>query len=283
MNIRKMILILALALACFARTGFAQGQATIVVERKFSFYLLRLPVHVFVNGADVGELPNGTTAEFVFNVKPRRNIISVEYFGDKKITINKSKSVDFEAHRGDILLVTIDTNQWAWSSKDFVIVTVRKLLPNVVVDSIVLSKNVILRKASVEHLQTVPGVKAQFKRSRTIEHEITINKTATLEGTVKVNLGVLSNELRGKLETVLGKSLKHAETREQMIEVDGNVVQRVQLVWVDQIRKGVAKVKVGGIVQTLPFEFQEGTNLKIISVPEPASTSGARSSSRRKP
>lgn len=88
--------------------------------------------------------------------------------------------------------------------------------------------------------------------------------TSSIEGGAKVDFAFLAGEIRGKLEKSLNRTFKQTDTVEQAIEIDGNELPKVKLIWVERIRIGSASVEVNGTVKKLPFEFREQIELRAI-------------------
>lgn len=129
--------------------------------------------------------------------------------------------------------------------------------------NVTLDKKIKEVEAAHEDLTTSYGVKRKFKKTRTVE--CTLSQTDTFGGGAggKVDFGVVSVDLRGRVEKDLGRTVKASESVEEEIELDGDKVQKVRLVWCDQYRTGTAEVSVNGKTQKVEFEFRIGTKLQV--------------------
>lgn|ERR1051325_2726779 len=121
-----------------------------------------------------------------------------------------------------------------------------------------------------ETVNVAPGSKASLKRSHTVEHQVTLMFDSSVEGSMRVESGVLlsplyklSSEVKVKLEKQLGRTFKDSETFEQVVDVDGNVHRTYRLTWIDRVRTGRVKYTMNGEVSEVPFVFSEMAELSV--------------------
>jgi hypothetical protein len=141
----------------------------------------------------------------------------------------------------------------------------------VAIRDIVVNLNVIEKEASTESVEAPPGVVTEFKKSRTIFREVSYSTKlglgaeieATLEGNLLALRGELTTNIRGAIEKERGEKLGDTETREQTVKIDGNVIQKAKVSWIDTYKTGTVEVMQDGKPYKVPFEFPIGTKLVI--------------------
>jgi hypothetical protein len=118
--------------------------------------------------------------------------------------------------------------------------------------------------AATEKVQVPPGVSITVKRSRTLEHTVSIQWGTTSD--ISFGMGVKdvwSSTVRNQIEETLGHTFKESETIEYEIELNGNQSKEYTLIWVDTLCKGSVEVLQGNKTELLPFEFREQTELQV--------------------
>jgi hypothetical protein len=132
-----------------------------------------------------------------------------------------------------------------------------------------LNEAAVEKEASVETVETQPGVMTKFKKSRTISRQVswstTIGVGAEVEGKLAISLGVvrgeLSTKVKGSIEKTIGEKLTDSETREVEVAIDGDKLPKAKIVWIDLYRTGTVEVTQDGKNYKIPFEFPIGTKL----------------------
>jgi len=127
------------------------------------------------------------------------------------------------------------------------------------------------KEASVEWVEAPAGVTTEFKKSRTITREVSWSVKAGLgfeaESKLAIDLaavrGEVSKKVKASVEAALGEKLTDSETREQTVKIDGTVLPKARVVWIDVYRTGTVEVTRDGRTYKIPFEFPVGTKLVI--------------------
>lgn len=120
-------------------------------------------------------------------------------------------------------------------------------------------------QAASETIRVPRGVIIKVKRSRTIEHTMSIDWDTTQEGGVEAGLKqILSISIRRQIEQKQGRSYQQSETIEYEVELNGDNSREYTLVWTDAWRKGIVEIKQGKVTKLLPFKFRERTELEVI-------------------
>jgi hypothetical protein len=120
-----------------------------------------------------------------------------------------------------------------------------------------------------------PGVKVTFERSRTVEYEVDVRLREGSDQAVGTRLrgllGAVEVEVRAafkaQVEAATGRAWRVAETRRQTVEVDGSKVRsgKVKIAWVEQRRRGRARVSLGSEAYDVDFHFPERMDLVVTS------------------
>jgi hypothetical protein len=151
--------------------------------------------------------------------------------------------------------------------------------PSLSISDVVVEKELQSVIQSSEMVEIPPGVKATFERSKTIEYAIDVQlregSELALETRVRGGWSAVECEVRAavkvKAETAIGQSWRVTETRRQTVEVDGTKIHagKMKIAWVEQRRKGHAKVSLGGDTHQVDFHFPERVDLVVTPVDEP--------------
>jgi hypothetical protein len=258
----------SLAAICpFSSAIAGDDEITFKVSRRQNASRQHYLMAVFVNGNKIGTVADGKDVAFrcaptdagkytiwVQQEKPGEKIV----FGGEK-----SKQLDFELQPGAVVKAITEFKGYISQEciLDAEVVTSGKIPVEVI--SAKLEDDYVERELTKELVETLPGIKRTIKRSRTIEHTVSVTETTGLDASVKAGIGVISGEIKGRVEKALGQSFRQSETVEQVIEIDGNKLPEVTLQWVEKYRKGVASIKVNGVDKKVPFEFRENIELRI--------------------
>ena len=240
--------------------------ATLKFERRSSFCGGFCDMNVYVNDLKVATVGNGTNAEVTFT--PRRdgnNSIYVELLGMADVT-NKSPVFNFYATPGAVVSARSEINPWVmkWLA-DINIVVVREKdgVPPVELIDMSLAPDLVRREVATETVSGPPGTHMHISRSRTLDHYVNVTNTASLEAGINIGPEMLGASIKGRLESQENQSFRTSETKTEDVEVDCNQVGRANIVWVDYIRKGTARVRLNGVLQTVEFEAQKDTQLTV--------------------
>lgn len=118
--------------------------------------------------------------------------------------------------------------------------------------------------AATEKVQVPAGVRIKVKRSRTMEHSVSLSKTTTSESSITVaDLEVFTRSVRKAVEETAGTTTKESETVEHEVELDGSTRHEYTLLWVDTWRDGVIEYAQGSNNASVPFEYREQTELQV--------------------
>lgn len=115
-----------------------------------------------------------------------------------------------------------------------------------------------------EEVSVPAGVTIKVKRSRTIEHTVSIDWQLT--SNVSVESGFkpfISASIRGEIGQAQGRTYQESETLEYEVALSGETNTRYRLTWTDVWRKGMAEFQIGKDNQVLPFRFREWTKLDV--------------------
>jgi hypothetical protein len=150
--------------------------------------------------------------------------------------------------------------------------------PSLSVSDVVLEKETQPVVQSSEMVSIPPGVKATFKRSKTVEYAVGLKFhqgfEQSLESRARGAWVAVEAEVRAavktKAEAAIGQSWRVSEAREQTVEVDGGKIRsgKVKIAWVEQQRTGHAKVSLGGETYPVDFHFPESVDLVVTPVEE---------------
>ncbi|MEA5079222.1 MAG: hypothetical protein VB013_11695 [Anaerolineaceae bacterium] len=121
---------------------------------------------------------------------------------------------------------------------------------------------------SSEEITIPKGVVVKVKRSRTIEHEVSIewdNKTL-----IDFSVGI-KEIISTKISTDIGNShmenFRRSQTNEYEVELDGNVSNNYKLIWYDVWLIGSAEVKnEKNSTSILPFKLRSQTVLEVVPI-----------------
>jgi hypothetical protein len=148
--------------------------------------------------------------------------------------------------------------------------------PSLLVSDFVLEKETQPVVQSYETVNIPPGVKATFKRSKTVEYAVDLKLHQAAEQLLEVRARgawiAVQTEVRAavkaKAEKAIGQAWRVSETREQTVEVDGEKIRagKVKIAWVEQQRTGHAKVSFGGDTYDVGFHFPESVDLVVTPV-----------------
>lgn len=119
--------------------------------------------------------------------------------------------------------------------------------------------------AATEQVHAPAGVSVKVKRSRTVEHTLTMGWSTS--GEVQMSAGVeklIGLSIRAQIEKQLGWSDKQSETIEYEVTLDGNKSNTYDLLWQDIWRNGTATWKQDGNSYGVPFRYRERTELEVI-------------------
>jgi|GEM_PF-1542162 len=118
--------------------------------------------------------------------------------------------------------------------------------------------------AATEKVQVPAGVRIKVKRSRTVEHSVSLSKTNTSESSITMaDLEVFTRSVRKAVEETAGTTSKESETIEHEVELDGSARYEYTLLWVDTWRDGIIEYAQGGNNARVPFEYREQTELQV--------------------
>lgn len=240
------------------------SMSIVTVHRSPSYNLSAVGMDVYVNDVKLGTVNNGDTKEFAFT--PRNDGKNFFYSEIPSIGLKaKSLTNTMLCQADEEISVTTTIGLFSYSlSVEMTKATARN--DSVRGTSISFDDKFVERELISEIVETLPGTKRTVKRSRTIEHALTLTDSKALEIDGSVNLVVISGAIRKKLETSLSQTFKQSETVEQSIEIDGRERPAVRLAWVEKYRTGIAKMTINGVEKKIPFEFRENIELRSIPV-----------------
>lgn len=249
-----------------AQDSEAQGTVLLKVERSNRWIGKVANIVVWVNGDRIGKVPNGESAEFkIYPTADGKNKFSCtveSVFGE---LVKSSSATEFTAFPGGIVKATVACVMDDVEAK----ITVEKA-GNRPVGKLAVSidPDVIERVVSSDVVTTLPGSKQTYKRSRTIERSISLTESKSLEVTAGIDLKIISSTIRGEIERQLSQTYRQIETVERSIEIDGNTLPRVRLVWIERYRRGTARGVFGSTESDLPFYFPLELELRPVRVAE---------------
>jgi hypothetical protein len=119
-------------------------------------------------------------------------------------------------------------------------------------------------RAATERVQVPRGVTAKVRRSRTIEHSVSLKDTES-EGTSStvVYTEFLRQTVKKEVEREHDRSYKESETLEYEVELDGSKGTHYVLVWVDSFCKGTIEFSHADRIDRIPFRFRTQTDLQV--------------------
>lgn len=122
------------------------------------------------------------------------------------------------------------------------------------------------KEVASEIVSTPAGVKRTVKRTRTIEHSVSQTETKGAEAAAKLDFGILSGEIRGKIEVARNQTFKQSETIEQSVEIDGNILPKAKIIWIERGVTGKASFVSNGKKTEVPFTLSETLELQVVPV-----------------
>lgn len=128
-----------------------------------------------------------------------------------------------------------------------------------------LEPNETTTQAGIEIVDVPKGVIIRVKRSRAIEHTLSIEWGVTIAG--KGELGIkqlVSASIQGEIQRIKGHVLQKSESTEYEITLNGDKHNQYKLVWMDVWLNGTAEIQnISGSLNQ-PFQFRDRTELKVI-------------------
>lgn len=256
----KVLLVVGLCCAN-ALLALADDSDTITVKlaRKSNPLAESIPMTLVVNGNILGSIANGKDISLKFSPN-----MSSKYSFYLEVGAARSKVIDVTARPGSTIVVVGNMDKM-WNGPLISARVLGEPRKNITVKSVKLAEAYVEKELAREIVETPRGAKRTIKRSRTFEREINFAKSNEVEVLANVDLVILSSQVRGRIEQTHGQTFKRSETIEQTIEIDGNVLPRVALVWVEKRRVGTASAIIDGVNANLPFELGESLELRIVS------------------
>ncbi len=150
-----------------------------------------------------------------------------------------------------------------------VIVTNEKKLPakEQKVININIEPDEIKSQAASEVIDIPKGVTIRVKRTRTVEHTISIEWSATIAGKGEIGIKQLvSASIQGEIQRVKGYESQQSETMEYEVTLDGDKHTQYKLIWMDVWLKGIAEIQDGNINHQQLFQFRDRAELKVVPV-----------------
>ncbi|HWQ70232.1 MAG TPA: hypothetical protein VN494_09855 [Patescibacteria group bacterium] len=265
-----------------------QGAAIICIRRPAKLMYAARKFAVFIDEMKVGGVKDGGEARF--EVKPGRHSICVkiDFYTSKPHVINlrpgESASLVCGAKEGMSGLVSAFT-----SMEDYLYLRLEEDPAQVIsatasVPETPLQKQLVVHidseeerlPAATEEVRVPKGVKIKVKRSRTVEHTVEIDWTATGEARFEAGFKqIVSGSLRGEISQKQGRAATESETVEYEIEIDGEKCSQYRLTWTDIWHKGTTELQHGGATHMVPFRYRERSELEVAPV-EPKARRRAR-------
>lgn len=227
------------------------------------------PLELWINGDKIGSVDTGRDATFRFLPADSGNYAFCLKFPLGAFAYSSSKA-NVVAPPGSTFVVTGSVGASTFTNNvpinlHVILVTGGRRLPRVL--SVRLNDQYVERELSREIVNTPKGAKRVVKRTRTFERAVSLANTSGSDGMLKISFAVLSGEIRNKLEETSTQGLRESETIEQTIEIDGNELAKVALVWVERRQLGVANVAIDGPSVSIPFELPRNLELRIVPLP----------------
>lgn len=118
-----------------------------------------------------------------------------------------------------------------------------------------------------EVIETPEGVEQEYEISRTLEHTVSFGESISLESAAKLDLQVVSGEIRAKIDRDKTQSFSQSETIRRNLKIDGTKTPKLRVVWVGVFQSGRAEVNFNGSKKVLPFKIQTGLKpiLKLVN------------------
>jgi hypothetical protein len=216
-----------------------------------------IPLQLWANGNQLGSVDAGK--DVTFKLLPTD---SGSYTFDTRTFAGQrlSQSITVRANPGSTILVTASTSMLNSPIHVTVLNTSQRRSR---VLSARLTNRYLEKELSREIVTTPRGAKRTVKRIRSFEHVVTIGSTTGVDSSLKADLSIISAEIRGKLEASNTQAFKESETIEQTVEIDGNLLARVALVWVERRQLGSATISVNGAPLNLTFQFGVELELRL--------------------
>jgi hypothetical protein len=118
---------------------------------------------------------------------------------------------------------------------------------------------------ATEYIDTPPGTSITVRRSRNIQHTISLEDRVTGGLSVGFNITqVIDASIKTEIERKTGRSFTQSETVEHEVTLSGEYSNKYTLCWVDIWRKGIVEVHQNEKVQVLPFKIRESTVLRVL-------------------
>ena len=250
-----------------------EKKCTLRAERKSAFTAALCTTSIFVNGHKVGVLPNGEKGEFPFQAtKDGKNVMYMEF----NLAGGKSKEVEFSCFPGGIVTAIAEVeNEWWSSARPKFSLRVENTGkqpapqpgPSLVAKAEVLEE-IVDKVVFTEPYETIEGVMRTFTVERSFERSIMGRVTGGVEAGVRGTVGLegfasLSGEIKTRVETSLGITIGEKKSITESFTLDGTKVKKVNVVWVERYRQGIATLSDG---KTVPFSVRVGLRLKIEKV-----------------
>jgi hypothetical protein len=119
-------------------------------------------------------------------------------------------------------------------------------------------------QAATERVQVPQGVTAKVKRSRTIEHSVSLTTTESVEtNSTHTYTEFLSQSIKKEMEQKQGRNYQESETLEYEVELDGSKGSAYTLLWIDSFCKGTIEFTHTDRIDRIPFRFRTQTDLQV--------------------
>ncbi len=123
-------------------------------------------------------------------------------------------------------------------------------------------------QAATEKVQVPKGVTAKVKRSRTVEHAVSLTATESMETSTTNNYSeFLSQSIKKEVEQKQGSNYQESETLEYEVELDGSKGSSYSLIWIDSFCTGTIEFTHADRIDRVPFKFRTQTELQV--TPDP--------------
>lgn len=222
--------------------------------------------YVYVNGERLGEVGDGETKTFKFTPpKDGKNTLyirAIDIVGDAR----NSQTHDFVA--GKNAKVAFSYLPRPFRDSGTLSVQDAGTLPPKEgrLVSIDLTAGLTEKEISDEIVETPPGITQDFEMSKTIERTVTFAKAAAVEYGGKINLGVISGEVKRKIESQESVTFKASETVRRNVTLNGDKAPKVKVIWVGTFHTGTATIMVDGAEKRIPFTMPVGLKPKVTVV-----------------
>lgn len=268
--IHRDILCLLILCALSGRSSFAQESLiTVKLRGKPEDTSARYnTLDLYVNGNKLGSVSPGR--DVVLKLIPTDSA-SYTFWMQSQGWLNgneviyRSKLIDISAKPGDTIIASTQVTQGFP-----LIISLHLTLvvpPPLRVLSAQLLNQYVEKELSRETVMTPRGAKRTIKRTRSFERFVSVAATGGLESSFKFDLAAVATEIRSKLDVAVSRSSRETETIEQTIEIDGSVLPRVALAWVEKRQTGMARASVNGAATLIPFELVKSLELRVVPLP----------------